>query len=54
MDIVKYYNPSITTVEQPREKIAQIGVELLLQLLKGECEHEHIILDTVLLEGASC
>lgn len=54
MDIVKYYNPSITTVEQPREKIAQIGVELLLQLLKEECEHEHIILDTVLLKRASC
>lgn len=54
MDIAKYYNPSLTTVEQPREEIAKVGVKLLLQLLKEKRKHEHIILNTVLSERASC
>ncbi|MGL5677413.1 MAG: LacI family DNA-binding transcriptional regulator [Cellulosilyticaceae bacterium] len=54
MDIAKYYNPSLTTVEQPREEMAKIGINLLLELLKDKRKHEHILLETVLLERASC
>lgn len=54
MDIANYYNPSITTVEQPRTEIAQRGIEVLLQLLENKRKHEHCILDTVLLKRESC
>lgn len=54
MDISKFYNPGIATVEQPKELMAEKSVELLMKLLKNEGENDHIILDTKLLKRDSC
>lgn len=54
MDESKYYNPSITTVKQPKKHMAEVGINLLLGLINGEKNNEHIILDTELIERGSC
>lgn len=54
MEIATYYNPSLTTVEQPRVQIAKEGIQLLLKQIEQKATHEHIILPTKLLKRASC
>lgn len=54
MDIGKFYNPSITTIKQPNKSMAQSSVNLLFELLNHKTDNKQIILDTKLIEGASC
>lgn len=54
MDESKYYNPSITTVKQPKKLMAKMSVGLLISLINGEKKNEHILLDTKLIERDSC
>lgn len=54
MDVSKFYNPGITTMKQPKEEIANISVDLLFELMDGKGEHQHILLDTELIERESC
>lgn len=54
MDESKYYNPSITTVKQPKKLMAKMSINLLMSLIKGETENKHILLDTKLIERESC
>ena len=54
MDISCYYNPGISTIKQPKKEMAEKSVEILFELLKGNGENKHILLDTELLERESC
>ena len=54
MDMAKYYEPAITTVKQPKSKMSELSVEMLLKLLEGKMENEHIYLDVELVKGQSC
>lgn len=49
-----YYEPSIATIRQPKEMIAQESVKLLLGLLTGNETHKHLFLDVKLMKGNSC
>lgn len=53
MDIAKFYNPTITTVIQPIEEMAEIGANMIIDLIKNKSEHRHIELKTELLKGNS-
>lgn len=53
MDVALYYEPSIATVKQPKQSMATLSVELLLELLKGKADHVHIFLDVELIAGGS-
>lgn len=53
MDVAKYYEPTITTISQPKDELANTSVELLLGILKKKSKHQHILLDTQLIEGNS-
>ena len=53
MDISCYYNPGISTVNQPKKEMAEKSVEILFELLIGKGENKHILLDTELLERES-
>ena len=53
MDISCYYNPGISTIKQPKKEMAEESVEILFELLKGNGENKHILLDTELLERES-
>lgn len=50
----KYFNPSLTTVEQPVEKMAEKGIEILLNLINGKTTNVHIVFETKLLKRDSC
>ena len=54
MEVAEFYNPAITTIEQPRKEMAEKTVDLLLDLIKHNSENKHIILDTKLIERDSC
>ena len=54
MDESKFYNPSITTVKQPKNLMAKMSIDLLMSLINGELENKHILLDTKLIERNSC
>lgn len=54
MDVAEFNIPSITTIVQPREEMAELSVELLLDLMKNKLENKHIVLDTKLVERESC
>lgn len=49
MDISEFYNPSITTIKQPKDIMASMSLELLINLIEGKSEHKCIILDTELI-----
>lgn len=53
MDLSCYYNPGISTIKQPKKEMAEKSVEILFELLKGNGENKHILLDTELLERES-
>ncbi len=54
MEESKYYNPSITTVKQPKKTMAEMSINLLLSLINSTSENKHILLDTELIERDSC
>ena len=54
MDVSCYYNPGITTINQPKKEMAEKSVEILFELLKKKGENKHILLDTELIERESC
>ena len=53
MDISEFYNPTITTVIQPKVEMAKISVDLLLDLMLSKTDNKHIILNTELIERES-
>lgn len=53
MDVATYYEPTITTVKQPKNLLVEKSVGLLFGLLNKECGNQHIVLKTKLLEGNS-
>lgn len=54
MDNAKYYQPPITTVKQPKRKMSEMSVDVLLKLLEGKMQNTHISLDVELVKGESC
>ncbi|MDV4149874.1 LacI family DNA-binding transcriptional regulator [Clostridium sp. AL.422] len=53
MDISEFYNPTITTVIQPKVEMAKISVDLLLDLMANKTDNKHIILNTELVTRES-
>lgn len=49
----KFYNPEISTVEQPKEKMAKASIELLFSLINGKSENKHMVLQTRIIERSS-
>ncbi|MDD6071464.1 MAG: LacI family DNA-binding transcriptional regulator [Clostridiales bacterium] len=53
LDIAHYYNPSLTTVRQPVEDMAEAAMRILFRLIDGEKEQEHCLFEGRLIEGES-
>ena len=53
MEISEFYNPSITTIAQPREEMAEHSIAVLLDIIKNKGENRHILLDTKIIERNS-
>lgn len=53
MEMTKYYFPGISTIEQPKERLAKESINLLLDLINKKSENKHIVIETKLLERES-
>ncbi|SES89257.1 transcriptional regulator, LacI family [Natronincola peptidivorans] len=54
IDNAEYFNPSISTIVQPRYEMGQKGMELMLRMVEGEINHGYeVILDYRLVERES-
>ena len=53
MDVAKFYEPSITTIKQPKKEMSKQSIKLLFELLEGKTTNKHIRLDVQLVEGES-
>ncbi len=54
MDVATYYNPAITTIQQPLVEMAKESVALMQGLMTKKVTNQDIILPTQLIERASC
>lgn len=43
IDVGKYYNPAITTIQQPVKEMAKTTIKLLFDIIAGRKEYEHIV-----------
>ena len=53
IELGRYYNPTITSIKQPEEKIAQKSIQLIVNSIAQGKQGKHITLDAYLLEGNS-
>jgi LacI family transcriptional regulator len=53
MDISFYYHPSITTIRQPVEEMAEESIRILFELIDGEIKHESKTFEAELVIGQS-
>lgn len=54
MDMAAFYNPSLCTVRQPAQDIAEKTISLLLDLIEKDGENRHFVLPTRIVQGESC
>ena len=53
LDIAYYYNPSLTTICQPVEEMAEAAMRILFRLIDGKEGQEHCLFEGRLVEGES-
>ena len=53
MDVAQYYNPSITTIQQPVEEMAEATIRMLLDLIRKKHKSRHLVFEGQLIEGQS-
>jgi LacI family transcriptional regulator len=53
LDIAHYYNPSITTIRQPVEEMAETTIKILFDVIKNKAEHQKKVFKATLVEGQS-
>ena len=51
--LARYYHPSLTTMRQPCEEMAEESIRLLIDLIEGRKENQHKTFKAELLEGES-
>ena len=54
MDVAKYYQPSITTIKQPKKEMSELSIEFILKLIEGKMQNTHMFLEVELVQGESC
>jgi DNA-binding LacI/PurR family transcriptional regulator len=54
IEVSQHFNPPLTTVRQPVREMARVGIEMLMQLIRGETPAElHVTLSPMLVVRAS-
>lgn len=54
LEYSEYFHPSITTIKQPQEQIGYKTIDILIDIIKNNGKHKHIVLDTKLIIRESC
>lgn len=53
MDVAQFYNPSITTIRQPVEEMAEATIRMLLDVIRKKNKSRHMVFEGQLIEGQS-
>ncbi len=53
LDLAQFYNPSITTIRQPMEEMAEATIRTLFDMIRNKSSNKHIVFDGQLIEGQS-
>lgn len=53
LDIAHYYNPSLTTIRQPVEEMAETTIKILFDVIRGKAGHQKRVFKAELIEGQS-
>lgn len=53
LDVARFYNPSITTLRQPAEEMAQAAIEMLFRMIRKKSKNRHIVFEGELVEAQS-
>ena len=53
IEMTRYYNPSVTTILQPREEMAREAVHQIFNLIKGRPVNRKVLFEAALQEGGS-
>ena len=53
LDISRYIIPTLATMEQPAENLAEESVRILVDLIEGKGGNRHVVMSTRLRAGAS-
>lgn len=53
LDFAQYYQPSITTLRQPVEEMAQASIDALFDLIRKKSKNQHIVFEGELIEAQS-
>lgn len=53
LDVAQFYNPSITTIRQPVEEMAEATIHMLLDVIRKKSRSRHIVFEGQLVEGQS-
>lgn len=53
LDVAQFYNPSITTIRQPVEEMAEATIRMLLDVIRKKGKNRHLVFEGQLIEGQS-
>lgn len=53
LDVAQFYNPSITTIRQPMEEMAEATIHMLLDVIRKKSRSRHLVFEGQLIEGQS-
>lgn len=53
LDIAHYYNPTLTTIRQPVEEMAEATIRILFDVIRGKAGHQKRVFKAELVEGES-
>lgn len=53
LDVAQFYNPSITTIRQPVEEMAEATIQMLLDVIRKKGKNKHLVFEGQLMEGQS-
>lgn len=53
LDIAHYYNPTLTTIRQPVEEMAEATIKILFDVIRGRADHQKRVFKAELVEGES-
>ncbi len=53
LDLAQFYNPTITTIRQPMEEMAEAAIRTLFDMIEQEGKKKHVVFAGELIEGQS-
>lgn len=53
LDVAQFYNPTITTLRQPMEEMAEASIRMLFDVIRKKSKNRHIVFEGTMMDGQS-